>query len=246
MKMIILAGGQRSVISDEAEGMPKPMLNIGGRPLLWHIMKHASLCGIKEFIICGGYKIDVIKDYFLDFYIYQSDIQVDTGSNIVRILNRNTEEWNVTVVDTGIKTMPVERIKRVLNILGDEFLITYGDCLSDISLRRLEDTHRKEGKIITVAAARPSGRKTPLHFWGENNTEWKEIDSTWTSAGVFLAKKDAFSAENQNGDIEDILSESTTAIYRHEGFFSTIETLRDKTAAEEMWRNGEAPWMGVI
>ncbi|MCH5339038.1 MAG: NTP transferase domain-containing protein [Acetatifactor sp.] len=244
MKMIILAGGQRSAISDE--GMPKPMLNIGGRPLLWHIMKHASLCGIKEFIICGGYKIDVIKDYFLDFYIYQSDIQVDTGSNIVKILDKNTEEWNVTVVDTGIKTMPVERIRKVLDISGDEFLITYGDCLSDISLTRLEDTHRREGKIITVAAARPSGRKMPLHFIGENNAEWKEKDSTWTSAGVFLANKAAFGTENGNGDIEDILSKQTTAIYRHEGFFNTIETLRDKAAAEEMWGNGEAPWMGVV
>ena len=246
MKMIILAGGQRSAISDDAEGMPKPMLNIGGRPLLWHIMKHASLCGIKEFIICGGYKIDVIKDYFLDFYIYQSDIQVDTGSNIVRILNKNTEEWNVTVVDTGIKTMPVERIKRVLDMSGDEFLITYGDCLSDISLKSLEDTHRRKGKIITVAVARPSGRKTPLHFIGGNSTEWKENDSTWTSAGVFLARKDAFIGEMQNGDIEDILSQSTTAVYRHKGFFSTIETMRDKSAAEELWENGKAPWMGVI
>ena len=104
MKMIILAGGQKSTISGEPEGMPKPMLSIGGRPLLWHIMKHASLCGIKEFIVCGGYKIDSIKDYFLDFYIYQSDIQVDTGRNTVKILDKNTEDWNVTVVDTGIKT----------------------------------------------------------------------------------------------------------------------------------------------
>lgn len=246
MKMIILAGGQRSAISDDAEGMPKPMLNIGGRPLLWHIMKHASLCGVKDFIICGGYKIEAIKDYFLDFYIYQSDIQVDTGRNIVRILDKNTEEWNVTVVDTGIKTMPVERIKRVLDMSGDEFFITYGDCLSDISLKKLEDVHRKEGKAITVAVARPSGRKMPLHFVGENYAEWKEKDSTWTSAGVFLARKDAFSEETRNGDIEDILSKQATAIYRHEGFFNTIETLRDKTAAEEMWGNGKAPWMGVI
>lgn len=246
MKMIILAGGQRSAISDDAEGMPKPMINIGGRPLLWHIMKHASLCGIKEFIICGGYKIDVIKDYFLDFYIYQSDIQVDTGSNIVRILDKNTEEWKVTVVDTGIKTMPVERIKRVLDISGDEFLITYGDCLSDISLKSLEDVHRREDKLITVAVARPSGRKTPLHFIGESNNGWKENDSTWTSAGVFMARKSAFIREEQKGDIEDILSQSTTAIYRHKGFFNTIETLRDKSAAEELWENGRAPWMGVI
>ena len=246
MKMIILAGGQRSAISDDTEGLPKPMLNIGGRPLLWHIMKHASLCGIKEFIICGGYKIDVIKDYFLDFYIYQSDIQVDTGNNTVKILDKNTEEWKVTVVDTGIKTMPVERVKRVLDISGEEFLITYGDCLSDISLKNIQDIHRREGKNITVAVARPSGRKTPLHFIGKNSAEWNDKNSTWTSAGVFVAKKDAFSGEKQNGDIEDILSQTNTAVYKHEGFFNTIETLRDKAAAEKMWENGEAPWMGVV
>ncbi len=189
MKMIILAGGQRSTISDDAEGMPKPMLNIGGRPLLWHIMKHASLCGINEFIICGGYRIDVIKDYFLDFYIYQSDIQVDTGSNIVKILDMNTEQWNVTVVDTGIKTMPVDRVRKVIELAGNEFYVTYGDCLSDISLEKLAETHAREEKRVTVAVARPSGRKMPLHFIGGDDSGWKE--STWTSAGTFLVNKEA-------------------------------------------------------
>ena len=245
MKMIILAGGQKSTISGEPEGMPKPMLSIGGRPLLWHIMKHASLCGIKEFIVCGGYKIDSIKDYFLDFYIYQSDIQVDTGNNTVKILDKNTEEWNVTVVDTGIKTMPVERIKKVLDIAGKEFLISYGDCLSDISLERLQAAHKKEAKSITVAVAKPSGRKMPLHFMREE-AKWKISDKAWTSAGVFMAGKEAFTDECCKGDIEDMLSQSSTAVYRHEGFFSTIETLRDKAAAEEMWDKGIAPWMGIV
>lgn len=246
MKMIILAGGQRSTISEEPEGMPKPMLPIGGRPLLWHIMKHASLCGINEFIICGGYKIDVIKDYFLDFYIYQSDILVDTGSNTVTILNKNTEDWNVTVVDTGIKTLPTERIKRVLDIAGDAFYITYGDCLSDISLERMRKIHEKEAKDITVAVARPTGRKMPLHFVDEKNTELRGSDIAWTSAGLFLAKKEIFADNTDSGDIEDMLSYSSSAVYRHEGYFSTIETLRDKSAAEMLWDKGDAPWMGVV
>lgn len=245
MKMIILAGGRKSTISEESEGMPKPMLPIGGRPLLWHIMKHASLCGIKEFIICGGYKIESIKDYFLDFYIYQSDIQVDTGSNTVKILDKNTEDWNVAVVNTSIKTMPVERIKKVLDIAGEEFLISYGDCLSDISLERLQDVHKAEAKSITAAVARPSGRKMPLHFMWEE-AEWKSSDKAWTSAGVFIAGKEAFSGKGCRGDIEDMLSQSSTAVYRHEGFFNTIETLRDKAAAEEMWDKGIAPWMGIV
>lgn len=246
MKMIILAGGQRSTISEEPEGMPKPMLPIGGRPLLWHIMKHASLCGIKDFIICGGYKIDVIKEYFLDFYIYQSDVLVDTGNNTVKILNKQTEDWNVTIVDTGIKTLPIERVQKVLEIAGEEFFVTYGDCLSDISLDRLQVLHQKEAKDITVAVARPSGRKTPLHFMNEKDAEWRSSDMAWTSAGLFLAKKNAFVNCGCSGDIEDMLSESSSAVYRHEGFFSTIETLRDKAAAEKMWENGNAPWMGVV
>ena len=137
MKMVILAGGQRSTISDESEGMPKPMLPIGGRPLLWHIMKHASLCGINDFIICGGYKIDVIKDYFLDFYIYQSDILVDTGNNTVKILNKNTENWNITIVDTGIKTLPIERIRKVLDITVISFSSVL--CIFSTSLREISD-----------------------------------------------------------------------------------------------------------
>ncbi|MCI8646731.1 MAG: NTP transferase domain-containing protein [Firmicutes bacterium] len=245
MKMIILAGGQKSTISEDSEGMPKPMLPIGGRPLLWHIMKHASLCGIKEFIVCGGYRIELIKDYFLDFYIYQSDIQVDTGSNTVTILNKNTEDWNVTVVDTGIKTMPVERIKKVLDITGEAFLISYGDCLSDISLEKLQEVHKAEAKSITAVVAKPSGRKGPVHFM-EEEAEWKSSDKAWASAGIFMAGKEAFAGEGCKGDIEDMLSRSSTAVYRHEGFFNTIETLRDKAAAEEMWHRGIAPWMEIV
>ena len=246
MKMVILAGGQRSTISDESEGMPKPMLPIGGRPLLWHIMKHASLCGINDFIICGGYKIDVIKDYFLDFYIYQSDILVDTGNNTVKILNKNTENWNITIVDTGIKTLPIERIRKVLDITGEEFFVTYGDCLSDISLNEVEKIHKTEEKEITVAVARPSGRKMPLHFMNESDSEWKKNTAAWTSAGLFLATRKVFLNSDCNGDIEDILSCSQSSLYRHEGYFSTIETLRDKAAAEGLWNEGIAPWMGVV
>lgn len=246
MKMIILAGGQRSTLSDVAEALPKPMLPIGGRPLLWHIMKHASLCGIRDFVICGGYKIELIKDYFLDFYIYQSDILVDTGNNTVEILDKNTEDWKVTIVDTGVRTMPTERVKRVLEMAGDEFLITYGDCLSDISIERLIETHKREEKELTVAVAKPSGRKVPLHFFNEDETEWGSRENAWTSAGIFAAKRNVFENCNCEGDIEDLLTDGGTAIYKHVGFFSTIETLRDKTAAEEMWENGKAPWVSVV
>ncbi len=245
MKMVILAGGQRSTISDEREGLPKPMLQIGGRPILWHIMKHASLCGIHEFIVCGGYKIEMIKDYFLDFYLYQSDIKVDTGKNTVEILDQNTEDWNVTIVDTGINTLPTQRVKRVMDILDDEFLISYGDCLSDISFHDMQSFHRKENKEITVAVARPTGRKIPISFF-EGGNAWESGGEAWTSAGTFIVRRDYFSSVETQGDIEDALGKTTSAIYRHKGFYSTIETLRDKAAAEKMWANGQAPWMGIL
>lgn len=246
MKMVILAGGHKSTISDEYVGMPKPMLPIGGRPLLWHIMKHASECGIHEFVVCGGYKVEQIKEYFLDFYIYQSDIQINTATNTVKILNNTTENWDVTVVDTGIESLPIERIKKVLNLAGDEFLITYGDCLSDISLEDMISFHRDEKREMTVAVARPSGRKVPLQYMVGNDENWKSNEAAFTSAGLFVAKKSAFENSAVGGDIEDLLSETPTSVYKHEGFFSSIETLRDKSSAEELWSKGCAPWIGTL
>jgi len=245
MKMVILAGGQRSTISEEWEGLPKPMLQIGGRPILWHIMKHASLCGIHEFIVCGGYKIETIKDYFLDFYIYQSDIVVDTGKNTVEILNQSTEDWNVTIVDTGINTLPIERVKKVLDLVDEDFLVSYGDCLSDISFHDMEKFHKKEHGEMTVAVARPTGRKIPISFF-EGDNVWGSSDDAWTSAGTFIIHRDCFSHVKAQGEIEDVLGQMTSAVYKHKGFYSTIETLRDKSAAEKMWADGRAPWMGVL
>ena len=142
MKMVILAGGQRSTISSELEGVPKPMLPIGERPLLWHIMKHASICGVNDFVICGGYKVSSIKEYFMDYYIYQSDIRVSTETNNVEILNHDQEKWNVSIVDTGLDTKPTDRVKKVLDILDDSFILSYGDCISDISLCKAMEHQR--------------------------------------------------------------------------------------------------------
>ena len=247
MKMIILAGGTKSAISEGSEDVPKPLLQIGGKPLLWHIMKHAALYGIREFIICGGYKIEAIKDYFLDFYIYQSDILVDTGENTVKILDRHTENWSVEIVDTGIKAMPTERVEQVLTLAGDTFFVTYGDCLSDVSLNDMRAFHEKEGKEITVAVAKPTGRKTPLHFLDRQHSKWESGDNFWTSAGIFLMQRNAFADDNwRRGDLEDILIGRSVAAYRHGGFFSTIETLRDKSNAEAMWSKGIAPWVDTL
>lgn len=249
MKMVILAGGQKSAISGEAEGVPKPMIQIGGRPLLWHIMKHASLCGIKEFIICGGYKIEQIKEYFRDFYVYQSDIAINIETNTVKILKKNLEDWNVIVADTGLTTSPIGRVKMVQKYIEDDsFLLSYGDCLTDLCFQSLEENFKNSNRMMTVAVAHPSGRKVPLSIDNFRNSAGisQKINDVWTSAGIFVIRKELLSKVEVEGDIEEILytfDSDQISVYKHDGFWNTIETLRDKVASEHMWERGDAPWI---
>ena len=189
MKLIILAGGQQSTISNEKEGIPKPMAEIGGKPILWHIMKYFSEFGVEDFIICGGYKVDLLKEYFMNYYIYQSDITVDLQNNSIQIHKKRTENWRVTVVDTGIFASTGQRIARIEKYLKNEdFLVTYGDCLSDIDIDQLMETHRREGKVCTLAAARPSGRNVilPVSPEGELTMESvREGTDAWTGASIY-------------------------------------------------------------
>lgn len=246
MELVILAGGQKSTITGDDENVPKPMIDIGGRPLLWHIMKHASICGIKDFIICGGYKINIIKEYFQNFYVYQSDIAVNTRTNVVRVLKDYTEDWNVLVVDTGISSQPIERVKQALKYInGEQFLISYGDCLTDISLEKFAEEFANSGKAFAISLAHPSGRKMPIsyEFLGDPEVYQNEI---WTSAGIFAADKRYFAHVTSDGDVEEILhsaKKADTYLYKHDGYWNTIETLRDKTAAEKLWEKGNAPWI---
>lgn len=246
MEMVILAGGQKSTITGDEENLPKPMIDIGGRPLLWHIMKHASICGIKDFIICGGYKIDFIKEYFQNFYIYQSDIAINTRTNMVRVLKNYTEDWNVLVADTGTTAQPIERVKQVLKYInGEEFLITYGDCLTDIPLGSFFEKFVSSGKEFAVSLAHPSGRKTPVSYELLGESE-NILSKVWTSAGVFAANKVFFKNVDSNGDVEEILHDigkDNIYLHRHDRYWNTIETLRDKLAAEKLWEEGNAPWI---
>lgn len=246
MKLIILAGGQKSTITGDDENVPKPMIDIGGRPLLWHIMKHASICGIKDFIICGGYKTNIIKEYFQNFYIYQSDIAVNTKTNIVHVLKDYTEDWNVLVVDTGITTQPIERVKRVLKYIDDEqFLITYGDCLTDIPLGKLVKEFVDSGKKVAISLAHPSGRKIPIAYELLDGSE-NHRSEVWTSAGIFIVHKAFFENIVLDGEMEKILQyadKDNIYLYKHDGYWNTIETLRDKTAAEKLWEKDKAPWI---
>lgn len=246
MELVILAGGQKSTITGDDENVPKPMIDIGGRPLLWHIMKHASACGIRDFIICGGYKINTIKEYFQNFYVYQSDIAVNTRTNEVRVLKGYTEDWNVLVVDTGVAAQPIERVKRVLKYIEEEqFLITYGDCLTDIPMDKFAEGFAGSEKEFAISLAHPSGRKISVSYELLGSSE-DHPSEMWTSAGIFIANKRYFEHVDSDGDVEEILRDAgknDIYLYKHNGYWNTIETLRDKVAAEKLWEKGDAPWI---
>lgn len=258
MKAVILAGGLPSTISDVKSGIPKPMAEIGGRPLLWHIMKLYSHYGFREFIICGGYKVNIIKDYFKDFYIYQSDITVDLSSNEITIHNKRTEDWKVTVVDTGLEATTSERILQVKDFVKDEdFFVTYGDCLSNMDLGRMAEIHKERNSFLTMAVANPTGRHSVLSIREddvlvskqgsnlENDKAYVE-NKAWVNAScyIFSAKAvDALSGEELNeAFMEKMAERERIHIYRHEGFWSPVETMRESVSLEEMWEEGRAPW----
>lgn len=257
MKVVILAGGQQSTLSKNGEGIPKPMIEVGGRPLLWHIMKHFSQYGLNEFIICGGYKVDTIKEYFKDFYIYESDITVDLQKNTIEIHKKRTEDWKVTVVDTGIDTDPANRIYAVSEYLladaDEDFLVVYGDCLSDVDMSELIKKHKAIGKLVTLVMAKPQGRKQLLTIDENDLLDYDNLspvvaDAAWVNADCFVMNKKALKYLNSNGDIElsifrELARHGQIGTYRHEGYWTTIETWRDLVGAQKLWDDHQAPWI---
>ncbi len=253
MQAVILAGGNRSTISNEQEGIPKPMLGIGGRPLLWHIMKRLSYYGISEFIICGGYKVDMIKEYFMDYYIYQSDITVDLQNNTVQIHKNRTEDWKVTVVDTGLYSVTGQRVAQIQEYIHEnQFLVTDGDCLSDIALDQMTAYHMAHGKTVTMAVARPTGRNKILSIDGNGkvgrNQATDKASQAWANMGLYIMEQKIFSLLNGHYSLEEILLKSLSdkgeiVSYKHEGFWMPVETYRDRVHMEDMWDAGVAPWV---
>lgn len=253
MKVVILAGGLPSTLIEQDEKIPKPMAEIGGRPILWHIMKQYAYYGYKDFIICTGYKGEMIKDYFMNFYIYQSDITVDLQTNEIDVHRKKTEDWNVMVIDTGRDTSVQERILKVREYLqGETFLVTYGDCVSDIDVTAMVTQHKKEGKLATFAVARPTGRNTilPISQGGlielsgtENSSRraWVNACSMVFEQGIFqyLKSDEALLGEKM---LDNLSADKQIVAYRHSGFWSPMETVRDRTLLEEMWNNKTAPW----
>lgn len=254
MKIIILAGGMQSTINNGQEGIPKPMAELGGKPLLWHIMKHFSQYGFNEFIICDGYRVTLIKEYFLDFYIYESDITVNLADNTVKIHKKRTEDWKVTVVDTGLFSSTGQRVSLIQKYINeDTFLVTYGDCLSDMDIHELVSAHKKGGKIATMALAKPTGRNQlipiddqgRIHYESSGNNVNK---NSWINADCFVFNKKVFEYLQGNYDLEKQLLASLSAkqqleTWRHEGYWSAIETKRDLIEAENLWNAGVAPWI---
>ena len=254
MKVVILAGGAQSTINNDYEGIPKPMVEVGGRPLLWHIMKHFSQYGLKEFIICGGYRVDMIKEYFMDYYIYASDITVDLQNNTIEIHKKRTEDWKVTVVDTGLDTTTGYRVGLVQKYVdGEAFIVSYGDCLSDIDVDELIAVHRNHKKIATMSLAKPTGRNLLLPMDEEGNVCSKqekpiEMDSAWINADCYVFQKDVFQYMDEEADLEKnipflLAAKEELVTYKHSGFWNAIETRRDLLNVENLWNTGQAPWI---
>lgn len=254
MKVVILAGGFGTRISEESHLRPKPMIEIGGRPILWHIMKLYSFYGYNDFIICAGYKQHMIKQYFADYYLHQSDITFDfTKENQMVVHNNVAEPWKVTIVDTGLNTMTGGRIKRIQKYIGNEtFMLTYGDGVSNVNINELVDYHKKHGKIATLTAVNVGQRFGVLGI-GENNQihsfrEKNDMDGSMINAGYMVLEPEIF--DYIEGDetvfekkpLESVAKNGQLMAYKHEGFWQCMDTQRDKMSLEKQWNEGKALW----
>jgi glucose-1-phosphate cytidylyltransferase len=240
-------------ISEESDYRPKPMIEIGGRPLLWHIMKSYSRFGIDDFIICLGYKGHVIKEFFLDYPRFSSDLTIDLKSHDYSVIGSKTEDWRVTLIDTGLKTMTGGRIKRIAPLLGDEtFCLTYGDGLSDLDIGAEIAFHKSHGRLATVTAVQPPGRFGVLEIDGSERVEsFEEKPSNeigWINGGFFVLEPEVvkYIADDQSSWEKAPLAELARAgqlmAYKHTGFWQPCDTLRDKRVLEDLWDSGSAPW----
>lgn len=252
MKAVILAGGLGTRISEETRSRPKPMVEIGGRPILWHILKIYSQHGIQDFIICTGFKGYVIKEYFANYFLHMSDVTFDMEKNSMEVHQRNAEPWRVTIVDTGERTMTGGRLRRVASYIGNKtFCMTYGDGLADVDISALVAGHKKSGKKATVTAVQPPGRFGALKVEGEFVTgfiEKPEGDGGWINGGFFVLEPSVL--QTINGDtttweqepLKGLSERGELHAYKHRGFWQPMDTVRDRQYLEELWAAGKAPW----
>lgn len=255
MKAVILAGGYGTRLSEETGVRPKPLVEIGDRPILWHIMKTYSAHGIDDFIICLGYKGYMIKEFFARYSLHRSDVTFDLKKNDCKVHQNGTEPWMVTLVDTGDSTMTGGRLKRVKDYIGDEtFCLTYGDGVSDVNISELIDFHRNQKAMATLTAVQPPGRFGAFNlkkdnYFVESFKEKPQGDGAWINGGFFVlepAVMDFISGDStvfEREPMETLAKENKLAAYRHYGFWHPMDTLRDKNVLDDLWRTGKAPWM---
>ncbi|MDI5899185.1 glucose-1-phosphate cytidylyltransferase [Flavobacterium yafengii] len=253
MKVVILAGGLGTRLSEETVLRPKPMVEIGGMPILWHIMKIYSSYGYNDFVICLGYKGYVVKEYFANYFMHKSDVTIDLKNNSVKVHESEAEPWTITLVDTGVNSMTGGRIKRIQKHIGDEpFLLTYGDGVSNVNITDLVATHQKNGKLCTVTSVQPSGRFGALNLGVENQVdsflEKPKGDGAWINGGFFVCQPEVFdyiegdSTIFEKAPMERLAADGQMGAHLHDGFWKPMDTLRDKVELEESWESNKAAW----
>ena len=253
MKAVILAGGLGTRISEETHLKPKPMIEIGGRPILWHIMKLYGAHGIQDFVVCCGYKGYVIKEYFANYFLHQSDVTFDMARNEMKVLQQNAEPWRVTLVDTGEDTLTGGRLKRVAAHVCDDdaFCFTYGDGISDVDITRQIAFHRQHGRLATVTAVKPPGRYGALRLDGRAVDAFEEKpdgDGGWINGGFFVLSPrcmeyiDGDGSIWESGPLAAMARDGQLMAFEHRGFWHAMDTLRDKNLLEDLWASRRAPW----
>ena len=252
MKTVILAGGLGTRLSEETHLKPKPMVEIGGRPILWHILKIYSSHGINDFVICAGYKGYLIKEYFANYFLHMSDVTFDMSNNSMEVHQKNAEPWKITVVDTGDETMAGGRIKRVKDYIGDEtFCCTYGDGVGDIDITALIDFHKRSGRLASLTGVQPPGRFGAIDLDKDKVLSFQEKpqgDGSWINGGFFVLNPiviDLIADDStiwETEPLEQLAKQGELGIYRHQGFWRPMDTLRDRVELESLWDSQSAPW----
>lgn len=251
MRAVILAGGFGTRISEESHLKPKPMIEIGNKPILWHIMKIYAAHGITDFVICCGYKGYVIKEYFANYFLHASDVTFDLSNNEMKVHQRSSEPWKVTLIDTGQETMTGGRLLRVRDYIDDTFCMTYGDGVSDVDIKALIDFHRQNDRAATVTCVQPAGRFGSVELENGLVTDFQEKpagDGRWISGGFFVLEPSVF--DFLDGDetvwelepMKRLAQKGELSGYKHHGFWAAMDTLRDRVSLEEQWASGKAPW----
>ncbi len=254
MKVVILAGGMGTRLSEETDLKPKPMAEIGDKPILWHIMKTYSHYGFNDFVLCLGYKGYMIKEYFANYFLHQADVTIDMKKNCMEVHHGKAEPWKVTLVDTGLHTMTGGRLARVKDYVGrNAFMLTYGDGVADIDLAKLVALHKKQRKLATITAIQTLGRFGALNMSPQGEVhafQEKPIgDGAWINGGFFVLEPEVFGYIKdgdatiwERGPLEALASEGQLHAYKHKGFWKCMDTLRDKIELEKLWQTGDAPW----